>query len=266
MTQNKKQIEFQWKSTADLIPYARNARKHSEQQVTQIASSIREFGFLAPVIIDKDNTIIAGHGRILAAQKLGLDKIPCVQASHLTDAQRRAYTIADNKIALNSEWDEEMLKVEIEDLKLEDFDLNLTGFKLEEIEDFDITDSKEKESPGDEENGYTKKIEAPIYSPKLESKPDVKELVDLAKMNELLQEIDSSDVPEEEKQFLRLAAQRHAVFDYSMIAEYYCHSSKSVQNLMEKSALVIIDFNKAIENSFVEMSKDLCEAYLDGKQ
>ena len=96
-----------------LIPYARNSRTHSDAQVTKIASSIKEFGFLNPVIIDKDNGIIAGHGRVMAAKKLGMKQVPVLLADHLTEAQKRAYAIADNRLALDAEWDEEMLRVEI---------------------------------------------------------------------------------------------------------------------------------------------------------
>ena len=119
--------------TAALIPYARNARTHSEEQVQQIAASIKEFGFLNPIIIDGENGIIAGHGRLQAAQLLGLDKVPAVEASHLTDAQKRAYIIADNKLALNAGWDNELLGLEFQDLELDGFDLELTGFGLDEI-------------------------------------------------------------------------------------------------------------------------------------
>jgi ParB family chromosome partitioning protein len=117
-----------------LIPYARNSRTHSDTQIAQIASSIKEFGFLNPVIIDGDNGIIAGHGRVLAAKKLGMVDLPCVEASHLTDAQRRAYIIADNKLALNAGWDDEMLRVEFAELEDLGFDLDLTGFSLDEID------------------------------------------------------------------------------------------------------------------------------------
>jgi ParB-like chromosome segregation protein Spo0J len=122
--------------TSDLIPYARNSRTHSESQVAQIAGSIREFGFSNPVLIDAENGIIAGHGRVLAAQKLGMDKVPCVRLSHLTDSQKRAYIIADNKLALNAGWDEEMLALELGELREVDFDLGLTGFDADEIERF----------------------------------------------------------------------------------------------------------------------------------
>lgn len=118
-----------------LIPYARNARTHSEVQIAQIAASIKEFGFLSPVIISKDNTILCGHGRYYAAQKLGLEKIPCIQEDHLTEAQKRAYILADNKISQNAGWDEELLKVEISDLQGTDFDVSLTGFEEYEIAD-----------------------------------------------------------------------------------------------------------------------------------
>ena len=120
--------------TADLIPYARNSRSHSEAQIAQIAGSIREFGFTNPVLIDTENGIIAGHGRIMAAGKLGLEKVPCIRLVHLTDTQRRAYIIADNKLALNAGWDEEMLGLELADLREMDFDLGLTGFDADGIE------------------------------------------------------------------------------------------------------------------------------------
>lgn len=120
-------------STASLVPYARNSRTHSPQQIDKIAASIREFGFLNPIIVDGANGIIAGHGRVLAAQKLGLDVLPTIEASHLTDAQRRAYVITDNRLALDARWDNDMLKVEIADLKAEGFDLSLTGFELSEV-------------------------------------------------------------------------------------------------------------------------------------
>jgi hypothetical protein len=118
---------------ADLIPYARNSRTHSDEQITQIAASIKEFGFLNPVIVDGENGIIAGHGRVMAAKKLGMTEVPVVEASHLTEAQRRAYIIADNKLALNAGWDDEMLRVEFAELTEAGFDLNLTGFSLDEI-------------------------------------------------------------------------------------------------------------------------------------
>jgi DNA modification methylase len=116
-----------------LVPYARNSRTHSPEQVAQIAGSIREFGFTNPVLIDADNGIIAGHGRVMAAQKLGMDKVPCIRLAHLTETQRRAYIIADNKLALNAGWDEEMLALELGELAELDFDMDLIGFSEDEL-------------------------------------------------------------------------------------------------------------------------------------
>ena len=121
-------------STAELIPYARNARTHSEQQVQQIAGSIQEFGFCNPVLIDASNGIIAGHGRVMAAQLLKLESVPCLRLSHLTDAQKRAYVLADNRIALSSGWDEEMLANELSDLHADEFDMALLGFDVTELD------------------------------------------------------------------------------------------------------------------------------------
>jgi len=117
--------------TGKLIPYANNARTHSEAQVAQIAASIREFGFNNPILIDEQSTIIAGHGRVLAAQALELKEVPCIRLTHLTPNQRKAYVIADNKLALNSGWDEELLKLELEGMT--DIEQIATGFSPEEL-------------------------------------------------------------------------------------------------------------------------------------
>lgn len=116
-----------------LIPYAHNARTHSDAQVAQIAASIKEFGFTNPVLIDGDNGIIAGHGRVLAARKVGMATVPCIELAHLTDTQRRAYILADNKLALNAGWDVELLGLELADLQAMDFDVSLAGFDADEL-------------------------------------------------------------------------------------------------------------------------------------
>jgi DNA modification methylase len=121
-------------ATKDLIPYARNTRTHSDEQVNQIVSSIKEFGFTNPVLIDKESMIIAGHGRVMAANKLKLSKVPTICLDHLTEAQKKAYIIADNRLALNAGWDEDMLKVELEELNDLEFDISLLGFEDKEIE------------------------------------------------------------------------------------------------------------------------------------
>src|SRR5665647_2105421 len=117
-----------------LVPYARNARTHSDEQIKQIQASIREFGFVNPVLIDGKFNIIAGHGRILAAKLEGIKEVPCVLVEYLTDAQKKAYMLADNKLALNAGWDMGMLKIELEELEEFDFDLSLTGFNDLEID------------------------------------------------------------------------------------------------------------------------------------
>lgn len=119
---------------ADLLPYARNSRTHDDAQVAQIASSIREFGFTNPILVSPENDIIAGHGRALAAAKLGMAEVPCIRLGHLTETQRKAYVIADNRLALNAGWDAGMLKLELLDLKTADFGLDLLGFESKELE------------------------------------------------------------------------------------------------------------------------------------
>ena len=125
-----------------LIPYARNSRSHSDAQVAQVAASIREFGFTNPVLIDGADGIIAGHGRVLAARKLGLDKVPCIRLVHLSETQKRAYIIADNKLALNAGWDEEMLALELAELREVDFDMQITGFDEAELGEFDVVEAE----------------------------------------------------------------------------------------------------------------------------
>jgi len=138
-------MQITQRKTADLIPYARNSRTHDEKQVQQIAASIKEFGFTNPVLIDKDNGIIAGHGRVMAAQLLKLETVPTIELSHLSATQKRAYIIADNKIALNSGWDDEMLNLEMIELNDLDFDLTLTGFDDFVLDDVDDGETQQKE-------------------------------------------------------------------------------------------------------------------------
>ncbi len=127
-------IQIERVAIAALIPYVRNSRTHSDAQVAQIAASIREFGFTNPVLLDEANGIIAGHGRVLAARKLGMQDVPAIRLAHLTEAQKRAYVIADNKLALNAGWDEELLRLELKDLQDLNFDVALTGFSTEELD------------------------------------------------------------------------------------------------------------------------------------
>lgn len=131
-------LEIIYKNIDDLIPYINNTRTHSEEQVNQIASSIKEFGFTNPVLIDEQGGLIAGHGRVMGAKKLGLKEVPTITLNNLTEAQKKAYIIADNKLALNAGWDEELLKIEIEALQDMDFNIDLLGFSDEELADLEI--------------------------------------------------------------------------------------------------------------------------------
>lgn len=156
----KNALKISMTETDKLIPYARNSRTHSSEQVAQIAASIKEFGFLNPIIIDGENGIIAGHGRVMAAQKLGLKELPCVEAAHLTEAQRKAYVIADNKLALNAGWDDEMLRIELAELGELGFDLDLTGFSIGEISNLSFGESP---YPEHEPESSTQEIDTDDY-------------------------------------------------------------------------------------------------------
>lgn len=156
----EKEMQYYLANVSDLIPYIRNARTHSESQVAQIAASIKEFGFLSPILIAEDNTILAGHGRLAAARKLGLKQVPCVKESHLTETQRRAYIIADNKLSLNAGWDEDMLAIELSELQGADFDLDLLGFDESELAGIFEEDKEVKDDDFDVE----KELEKPTFS------------------------------------------------------------------------------------------------------
>ena len=127
-------LQIAWRPLGELIPYARNPRTHSDAQVVQIAASIREFGWTNPVLVDDASGIIAGHGRVLAARKLGLARVPVIELAHMSEAQKRAYVLADNQLALNAGWDEELLRLELADLSELGFDLGLIGFGAGELE------------------------------------------------------------------------------------------------------------------------------------
>ena len=133
---SKTTTEMQLVDINKLIPYVNNARTHNAQQINKLRSSLREFGFINPVIIDRDFNVIAGHGRITAAKEEGINEVPCVFVDYLTEAQKKAYILADNRMAMDAGWDEELLKVEIEALQAEDFDLSLTGFDESELAGF----------------------------------------------------------------------------------------------------------------------------------
>ena len=226
----------------DLIPYENNPRKNDEA-VDKVALSISAFGFKVPIVIDKNNVIVTGHTRLKAAKKLGYKSVPCIMADDLTEEQIRAFRLADNKVAEFSSWDEGKLMQELE--ALGDIDMSLYGFNFPE-------DDPEE----DDDDTYTDATNIPQYDVKGEQ-PALSELVDEGKTNELLEEIDNSDLPYSEKEFLRKAAQRHLSFNYQKVAEYYASATEEMQELMEKSALVIIDYNDAIMNGYTMLSKKI---------
>ena len=147
----KTTTEMQLVPIAKLVPYVNNARTHSPEQITKPRSSLREFGFINPIIIDRDFNVIAGHGRILAAKEEGITEVPCVFADHLTEAQKKAYIIADNRMAMDAGWDKELLRVEIESLQGMDFDPLLTGFDKKEL-DRPVCDDSGSEARDDDFN------------------------------------------------------------------------------------------------------------------
>ena len=243
-------LDVQEMPIEDVIPYENNPRKN-EKAVDAVAESIREFGFKVPIIVDKENVIVAGHTRLRAAEKLGLTTVPVIRADDLTEEQITAFRLADNKTGELAEWDFDKLAAELE--LISDIDMSAFGFAFPEDED---------ESQDGYDDTYTGKTEVPQYDITGEI-PDISELVDEGKTKELLNDIDNSSLSYAEKDFLRKAAERHLVFNYKKIAEYYAAASPEMQDLMEKSALVIIDYNDAILNGYTKLSsriKKLLEA------
>ena len=243
-------LEVVYLSPEELTPYEGNARKHDIKDVEQIKESIRLDGFNDPIgIWGENNIIVEGHGRQIAALEMGLDKVPCIRLDHLTDAQRRDYAIRHNRTAELSTWDWQILEDELQTLESEGFD---TGELFEDC--FDAIE----ESYREEKEKYSREVKIPHYEPKDED-VCVPELFDDTKYKELMQEIAEAknELSEEEFYFLMLAAYRHIVFDFDKIADYYAKASKKVQELMEHSALVIIDYNDAIANGYAILSEAL---------
>jgi len=155
-------LQIAWRPLGELIPYARNPRTHSDAQVAQIAASVREFGWTNPVLVDGTNGIIAGHGRVLAARKLGLERVPVIELAHMSEAQKRAYVLADNQLALNAGWDEALLRLELADLSELGFDLGLIGFGEGELE---------RLLSGESRTGLTEDDEAPALPDEAVTRP-----------------------------------------------------------------------------------------------
>lgn len=235
-------------------PQDRNARLHPESNLKAIMASLKQFGQCKNVVAVKDGMLVAGSGTYEAARRLGWEELAAVVFPD--EATARAYALADNKTGDLSIWDEANLALDIraEIERAGDELLRDIGFSNEEMAR--LTGASlvgSADEPGKDQK-YTHKIVIPTYEPKGE-KPDVAELVDTKKTDELLAEIGAAKLPPEVAVFLRHAAQRHTVFNFRKIADFYAHSGPDVQRLFEKSALVIIDFNQAVENGFVRLSR-----------
>lgn len=247
-----------------LIPDDKNMNKHNQYGMSLLEKSISELGLGRSIVVDKNNRIIGGNGVVETAANLGMEDVIIIPSDgtklvvvrrddvDLDSEAGRKLALADNAVAnVNLEWDTEVLQ-------------EVTGKWGIAPEDWgiDMPDFSEEGSGGGgtEEDPYSHKIKAPTYEPKNE-KPIIADLCNEARADELVKEIMASDVSPEEKRFLTIAAKRHQVFDYSKIADYYAHSGKEMQDLMEKSALVIIDFNKAIENGYVKLTHQIADQY-----
>jgi len=235
----------------ELIPNPRNPNKHGDKQVAMLAKIIRHQGWRAPITVSKrSGFIVTGHGRLEAAKLLQVQTVPVDFQDFATEADEWAHLVADNRIAELAEIDGGELSGLLKDLESAGLDLDLSGFDKDESAEV-IEDCAEI---GDAT--YTNKITAPVYEPKGDC-PPISQLVDRAKTDELLSAIEKAAVPAEVSDFLRCAAERHTKFHFARIAEFYCHADQPTKDLMEKSALVIIDFDKAIENGFVKMTEKL---------
>ena len=226
---------------SELKPAPYNPRKSDVTQEANLKASLEKFGVVEPIIFNKQTGyIVGGHFRIRELKKLGIKDVDCVIVD-LSPEDEKELNIRLN--ANTGEWDMELLS------EWDKQDLEEWGLELEW-----------GETGGESENDYTNKITAPTYEPKNE-KPDINILYDIEKTKDLINKIDSSSLDKGEKDFLKIAAQRHIVFNYENIADYYSHSNKEAQELMEESALVIIDFNKAIELGYVKLSEEIAEQY-----
>ena len=240
------QLKIEYLPISELKAYVNNAKEHPAEQVEQIKKSILEFGMNDPIAVWGENEIVEGHGRLLACSELGgvYSTVPVIRLDHLSDEQRKAYALVHNKLTMNSDFNIDLLNMELEDIT--SIDMSDFGFSIEELLDDDT------------ENPYTNKADIPQYEITGEDY-NTTDLFDSIKAHELIHEINDAQITDDEKEFLRFAAYRHIVFDYSKIAEYYAKASPEMQGLMEKSALVIIDYDNAIAEGYVKVSSKIAE-------
>ena len=234
----------------DLISAEYNPRQLTNDQFNQISDSIKRFGIVDPIIVNKnkerEDIIIGGHQRIKVAKDLNIEKVPTVELDLNYDKEREL-NIRLNKNS--GDWD---------------YDVLANGFEMDELMDWGF---KEDELIGfspdlnDGENIYTKKVEIPKYEPS-DEKPKLLDLIDESKSDSLIEKINDTELSQDLKQFLICAAKRHTIFNYDKIADYYAHSNDEIKDLMEQSALVIIDFEKAIYEGYVELSEEIRKQYI----
>ena len=225
-----------------------NTRKHNERNLESIVASLKRFGQQKPIVINNENIVIAGNGTLEAAVALGWPDIEAVKTG-LKGSEATAYAIADNRTAELAEWDVDALIRQVNAIELEDPSLlGSVGFSRDELDGLvgDIL-----EDGGD--NLYSQKVEIPIYEP-TGDKVELSDMYDSDKTIKLMNSINESSIHEGLKVFLRAAAERHTVFNFSKIADYYASASPEEQSLMEDSALVIIDYDKAIQDGYVKMT------------
>jgi hypothetical protein len=255
-------ITFKVMKIDDLMPAEYNPRldlQPGDPDYDNLKKSIEEFGFVQNVVYNQETGhIVGGHQRIKVLRDLGYDEL-MVAVVEMDENKEKALNLGLNKI--EGDWDLPKLKLLMDDLQESGLDLDLTGFSEHEMDELYSWESDETDEllEPDEDNPYTTKIVIPTYEITGE-KPPLKSLVD-TEITTILSDIikDHVDVPEEEKTFLLLAATRFLKFDYKKIAEYYAHSNIEMQEIMEKLALVIIDYNKAIENGFVEFAHSILD-------
>lgn len=248
----------EWVDIDDLKPHPRNYQEHPEEQIEEIRASIRKHGIYKNIVAAKDLTILAGHGVTEGAKAEGYPKIP-VRVLEIGPEEPEAYQvmIGDNEQSRLAIRDDRLLSEIMSELRENDPQyLTGTGIGAEALDDM----IKELDAgPGEQEEAYTRKIDTPIYEVTGE-KPPPESLRDRTKADKLRSEILDADLPDEVRSFLLDAAERHVVFQYDLIAEFYAHASEEVQALMEDSALVIIDYEKAIEEGYVKLTKAILEA------
>ena len=264
MTKKKQEQQAEPQTAADLIQDEHNYRKHSEENKRRIRKSIDEAGIGRSVVVDADGVLIAGNGvasvidgdtpvRVIETDGTELVVVKRTDL-HEGDERRKKLALADNATSDEVEWDMEAIEAD--------------GWKQDELEDWGVVECNDQgdgsgEGQGEKNGGnYSRKIEVPVYTPTGEDVP-VGLLTNKEKYNELIAEIDASGIDGDVADFLKAAAARHIVFDYARIGDYYANTTPEVQRLMERSALVIIDFEKAIENGFVKMCEELRKEYTE---